>query len=694
MGRLTRTAAAGLALVLALVVAAVAAPLDRDVELASTGPRDGGPDSADVGSGALSDDGSVVAFDTDEPLTAEDTDAHEDVYVRSGGTTTLVSGGPLAGGLDSADASFEEVSGDGKRVYLVSTEPLVGADGDLHRDVYVWEAGTLKLVSGGPLAGGLDSADAFFDWQLPTGVVFLSTAESLAAGDSDSTVDIYRATPNAGGSFDIAHVSDGTDDGGGDSAIASFAGVSDDGQHVFFATDEPLELAVDNDSDSDLYRRSGGTTTMLSGGPLNGGVDSAGISYFTTGDISDDGLAKGFATSEPLDPADADAVRDVYRGGGGAPRLVSKDTVLQVDAVSPTAGGFDFFQTADALLPADTDAHLDVYAADETSLRLISDGPLAGGVDSAAVAFGARPSADAGRVLFRTSEPLVPEDSDTHADVYERQGAVTRLISGGPLAGGPDSADAVVLTGARDGSRWLFATSEPLTADDTDTHLDYYEHSDGELALVTTGPRAGGADSASATLRYLTHDATRLLFSTDEPLVEADGDLHEDLYRASPPPPPAPPVAAADTTRPVVGRLRIRPARFRKGRLLPRAARKVRTGTTIRLRLSEAARLRLTFARVRPGRRVRGRCRKQTRRNRGRPRCRRYTRVRGAISPPGRQGANRIRFQGRLNRRRGLRPGRYRLVVRATDSAGNRSRPSRAGFTLLRAKVRRTGPRR
>ena len=46
-------------------------------------------------------------------------------------------------------------------------------------------------------------------------------------------------------------------------------------------------------------------------------------------------------------------------------------------------------------------------------------------------------------------------------------------------------------------------------------------------------------------------------------------------------------------------------------------------------------------------------------------------------------GPNRMRFQGRLTRRRALRPGSYRLTLVATDTAGQRSTPKTLTFRLL-----------
>jgi PKD domain len=110
---------------------------------------------------------------------------------------------------------------------------------------------------------------------------------------------------------------------------------------------------------------------------------------------------------------------------------------------------------------------------------------------------------------------------------------------------------------------------------------------------------------------------------------------------------------------PVLSGLRLAPSRFRPARR-SRAARR-RGGTQIRFALSEAARVELKVQRRRHGRWVRA----------------------GRFALKGAAGANRRRWSGRL-RRRPLPPGRYRLVARARDNAGQRSAPARARFRILR----------
>jgi hypothetical protein len=106
-------------------------------------------------------------------------------------------------------------------------------------------------------------------------------------------------------------------------------------------------------------------------------------------------------------------------------------------------------------------------------------------------------------------------------------------------------------------------------------------------------------------------------------------------------------------------------------------------GTTVRFTLSEGATVQLGAERAQQGRRVGGSCVRPTRSNRSRRACVRYLTVRGAITRASSAGPNRVAFSGRLGALR-LAPASYRLVLTATDAAGNVSAPARAAFRVLR----------
>jgi sugar lactone lactonase YvrE len=110
----------------------------------------------------------------------------------------------------------------------------------------------------------------------------------------------------------------------------------------------------------------------------------------------------------------------------------------------------------------------------------------------------------------------------------------------------------------------------------------------------------------------------------------------------------------------------------------PRAARgSPPSATTITFRLSEAATVTLTIDRARKGRRPKGSTACSTRAKRGRP-CTALSRAR-TIKRAARPGENGISV-----RARGLKPGSYRLVLRAVDEVGNRSPRRTIGLRVVR----------
>ena len=130
----------------------------------------------------------------------------------------------------------------------------------------------------------------------------------------------------------------------------------------------------------------------------------------------------------------------------------------------------------------------------------------------------------------------------------------------------------------------------------------------------------------------------------------------------------------ADTVAPVISRARISPRRF--------AVRRGSRGARVRFRLSENAAVILEVRRLLPGRRAGRRCAPPSRANRKGRRCKRR-KLAGRIRAIGSQGANGVRFRGRI-RGKALRRGSYELKLLATDAAGNRASPKRLTFRIVR----------
>jgi hypothetical protein len=89
---------------------------------------------------------------------------------------------------------------------------------------------------------------------------------------------------------------------------------------------------------------------------------------------------------------------------------------------------------------------------------------------------------------------------------------------------------------------------------------------------------------------------------------------------------------------------------------------------TVSYRLNIPARVRITIKRAAPGRLSKRRCVAPASDNRTHRRCTRLLALRGTLTKNGRQGSNNFTFNGRIGWRR-LGPGAYQLV--ATPSFGN-----------------------
>ncbi len=342
-----------------------------------------------------------VFFVTQERLVAADTDFDQDVYERSAGTTTWISSGAINGN-GSFPASFVDASADGTRVLFDTREQLVAADTDSFYDLYERSGGVTTLISTGPTA--VNPADAFFAGASDDGThVFWHTSERMVAGDTDSSIDVYE---RSGGT--TTH----TSTGGNGAFVAILRGVSADGTRAFFDTIEQL-AATDTDVNvKDLYERFGGVTSHLSRGPTSG-VGTYPASYRGQ---TPDGTRVYFESQEPLVATDTDSQTDVYERSGSTTTLISTGPD---GGNGPLPAGFDFvsttgtrvfFHTDESLVAADTDVFNDVYER-SGGVTTIASGGLTGGNGNNFADF-AGASADGSRVYLHTDEALTNSDAD------------------------------------------------------------------------------------------------------------------------------------------------------------------------------------------------------------------------------------------------------------------------------------------
>ena len=498
-------------------------------------------------------DGHLALFSTAEQMVPGDTDHEQDVYVRAKDpvlgewVTREVSIGPL-GGNDAYMAQYDGVSSDGSKVFFSTKEPLVPADGDRREDVYMRDlsTNTTTLVTQGDSSCsgegcGNGVADASF---VPGGLVpsgerlFFATAEKLSAADGDNSLDVYMRDLSVGKTVLASRGASscaGSNCGNG-SQPAIFEQVSVDGEKVFFTSTEGL-VAGDEDGRVDIYERDlGSETTMLVSvsGVCPPSLPSGQNCDPTFGGASSDGSHAFFESNERISGADEDSSQDVYDwSGSGSAALASTGSSGGNGAFNATysgtsgATGAVYFETSEAIDPAaDEDAEQDVYVRAEGATKLVSTGPEGGNGPVPASFQWASPDGSSPAAIFSTTEALVPQDADTSADVYERSGGTTTLISTAP-EGGNGAFSSAFAQASSDGSHVFFVTAEPLVEEDEDESADLYLRSGGETALVSTGP-VGGNGSFSAGLHGVSDDGSQAFFVTRERLTVDDDFANED----------------------------------------------------------------------------------------------------------------------------------------------------------------------
>ncbi|HWO83441.1 MAG TPA: hypothetical protein VNM38_06590, partial [Solirubrobacterales bacterium] len=332
----------------------------------------------------------------------------------------------------------------------------------------------------------------------------------------------------------------------------TFKGASEDGQYLFFESEEQL-VPGDTDNKRDVFVRSfdatvgeGGAyvTREVSVGPT-GGNDSYPAIFEKA---SADGKKVFFSTDEPLVAADRDKRSDVYvREIGGATKLVSSGTTgclpscgngsFDVGFAGASADGNDVLMvTAERLDPeADDDEAVDVYERDLISsvTTLVSAGgatclPGCGNGDFGATLRGVAAGGD--RAFFATAEQLSDADDDNAIDIYARNlpDGPTILVSAGDPACAPcgSNGSAAIFAGSSaDGTRVFLATSEGLVPGDSDGANDIYQRFEGATALVSAGTEAKPASFAAAS-----SGGTRVFFTTSEALAAGDVNDATDVY--------------------------------------------------------------------------------------------------------------------------------------------------------------------
>jgi hypothetical protein len=457
----------------------------RGVSLASVGTPTAGP-ALGAFLAESSADGTRVFFHTYEVLAPADADTHGeglDVYERVGGETRLISTVDPA----CADCSFTlaGLSEDGRHAFFTDGRNIYEN----------FDGVVALVNTGPTARPGSITSDSFLLASSADGShVFFHSEDNLVAEDQDNCggpgvvapcSDFFERT---GGVTRLIS----TGPAGGNASIHnplfnSFA-ASRDGSHAVFATEESL-VPEDTDGSYDLYDRAGPQISLVSTGPSSTGASSF-PSVQPPAPLSDDGTSVVFTTNEQLVPEDQDASQDVYLRSGGTTTLVSTGpadggAVLGAFPQITPAGDRVFFRASASLTARDTDALPDLYEWSAGRTKLVSIGPAGGNGDCAHEEFPSLAcgpgisdvSRDGKRLFFFTEESLVAADRDQEFDVYVRHAGKTVLVTGGRVGGsGPFHASG--LTGGTaaspSGKTYWFTTAERLVSQDADDQTDLY----------------------------------------------------------------------------------------------------------------------------------------------------------------------------------------------------------------------------
>ncbi len=282
-----------------------------------------------------------------------------------------------------------------------------------------------------------------------------------------------------------------------------------------------------------------------------------------------------------------------------------------------------------------------------------------------------------------------------------RIGGAANFFAGGPLTDlgtASQTVDVSRLAADIDAGRATAGLSGDLggwgpQTDATDVTATFRSAAGASLGSLAIGPvspvdRGGGVlllrRSASRPTPAGTRSIEVVVRAVNGTSVVSYDDGYADnlaLTLTTPPPPgpgPGPGGTVADTSRPAIGGVRLSKRSFRRN--ASARARRPRS-SQLSFTLSEAAGLRIAVQRRASGVRVKGRCIAPTRRQR-RPRCTRWL-SRGVITAKGAAGPNRVTVTGIVGGR-SLPAGTYRLVITATDAAGNAASATSATLTLKR----------
>jgi Tol biopolymer transport system component len=303
------------------------------VTLVSRGSgANGAPATQNCDDPAISDNGNRVAFTCDGPLDAADDNDVQDVYVRDLTTneTILVSRATALGTAGDGDSDSPALSEDGSVVTFESEANNLGGTTDDSTQIYrrvisaTPAANVTLLVSRGDgAAGKLPDASS----QLPSisddgdRVAFQSNASNLVADTVQPVTNVYVRQVSTGKTLLESRAAG--PNGAPVNGDTTHVQISGDGAVVVFQTTATnLNTVLDTTRDLDVYER------VIADGALGiadkvGAKKANGDAFYPA--VDDTGATVSFLSSATnLDPTDTDPGGDVYVVHGGTVAVASR----------------------------------------------------------------------------------------------------------------------------------------------------------------------------------------------------------------------------------------------------------------------------------------------------------------------------------------------------------------------------------
>ncbi len=461
--------------------------------------------NADSEEPSISDDGNVIEFESGASNLGDgDADTTFDIHVRnvSGGTTTLASRADgVAGAKGNAESFSPSISGDGTIVAFASVATNLGATGPAGStdEIFVRNLSShnTSLASRATGSGGApDTGDPStpvldVDGEI---IVWTSAASNLDPAGTGDFFEVYRRVRS--GAFTTALVSRPTGVGARSSAVnLSSSGfdartISADGRIAAFSSQADAIDPLAAGPFSDVFARDTltGATTLVSRAAGPDGAPGNGFSSGAT--VSADGTKVAFYSN--------------------ASTLIAGVSGMQVYERDLATGALTLVSRANGAAGAAA-AHVD---------------------PSGSIAL----SADGSRVEFTADDNnLVAGDTNNQADVFVRDlNAGTTTIASTTASGGPGNGFSIGGSLSSDGTLVAFYSTSSNLGDgvpNNNTHVHVRDLLTGTLTLVDRADGATGTPAVNTSIYpQLSADGTRVVFTSTDPLTADAGTTKFQIY--------------------------------------------------------------------------------------------------------------------------------------------------------------------